>query len=57
MMWTLIVIGLAFFGWYFIAPQGEDAAGSDAASAEPAPPSPPSADAGTDGSEFQSPGS
>ena len=51
-MWTLIVIGLAFLGWYVLVPQGE--AGETAAAPEaPAPPSAP-AEPATDGTEFAS---
>ncbi len=51
-MWTLIVIGLAFLGWYFVSPHGEaDASGDDAAEAPPEPPSAP-AEPTTDGTEF-----
>jgi hypothetical protein len=37
MMWTLIIVGLAFFIWRFMQPQGGQAA---AASAAPPPPAP-----------------
>lgn len=53
-MWTLIVLGLVFLGWYIMSPQGEAGAAADA----PAPPDAPAADAPsadaatTDGSEF-----
>lgn len=55
-MWTLIVLGLVFLGWYIMSPQGEAGAAADA----PAPPEAPAADAPaedhatTDGSEFTS---
>ena len=51
-MWTLIIIGLAFLGWYFVSPHGE-ADGGAAADAPPEPPSAP-AEPATDGSEFAS---
>lgn len=57
-MWTLIIIGIVFLAWYFIAPPGEVGAAAEAA---PAPePEAPAADAPaenhavTDGSEFSS---
>ena len=48
-MWTLIVIGLAFLGWYFVSPHGE--ADGGAADTPPEPPSAPEEPA-TDGTEF-----
>lgn len=52
-MWTLIIIGLAFLGWYFVSPHGEADGGAAAADAPPEPPSAP-AEPATDGSEFSS---
>jgi hypothetical protein len=53
-MWTLIILGLVFLGWYIMSPQGE--AGAAAEAAPEAPSAPPSAgdNAITDGSEFSS---
>ena len=53
-MWTLIVIGLAFLGWYIMGPMGGADAGE--AAAPEAPPEPPAAQesAGGGGSEFES---
>ena len=52
-MWTLIILGLVFLGWYIMSPQGEAEAAAEAA---PEAPSAPSAgdNAITDGSEFSS---
>lgn len=52
-MWTLIILGLVFLGWYIMSPQGEAGAAAEAA---PEAPSAPSAgdNAITDGSEFSS---
>lgn len=52
-MWTLIIIGLAFLGWYAVSPQVEAEAG--AADAPEAPPEPPAAEAPAGGGdEFES---
>lgn len=52
-MWTLIVIGLAFLGWYIMGPMGGAEAG-EAAAPEP-PPEPPAAEESAGGgSEFES---
>ncbi|MCK5391634.1 MAG: hypothetical protein KAJ31_04360 [Deltaproteobacteria bacterium] len=51
-MWILIVIGLAFLGWYLMAPQGE--AGEAAAAPEAPPPPSAPAEPATDGTEFAS---
>lgn len=56
-MWTLIVLGLIFLGWYIMSPQGEAGAAAEAAPQAPeAPPAPAPAEdhAATDGSEFAS---
>ena len=56
-MWTLIVLGLIFLGWYIMSPQGETGAAAEAAPDAPeAPPTPAPAEdhATTDGSEFVS---
>ena len=52
-MWTLIIIGLAFLGWYAVSPQVEAEAG--AADAPEAPPEPPAAEEPAGGGgEFES---
>ena len=58
-MWTLIVLGLVFLGWYIMSPQGEAGAVAEAAPASDAPeapsvPAPAEDNATTDGSEFTS---
>lgn len=58
-MWTLIVLGLVFLGWYIMSPQGEAGAAAEAAPAPDAPeapsvPAPAEDNATTDGSEFTS---
>lgn len=52
-MWTLIVIGLAFLGWYVMGPMGGADAG-EAAAPEPPAPEPPAESSGGGGSEFES---
>lgn len=63
-MWTLIILGIIFLGWYIMAPQGEAGAAAEAPapepSAPPAPEPPPPPSASNDGSEqdaFKAPGS
>jgi hypothetical protein len=46
MMWTLIIIGLAFVIWRFMQPQGDQAAAASAAPPPPPPPPPSSAPSG-----------
>lgn len=46
MMWTLIVIGLAFVIWRFMQPAGSEAPAASAA--PPPPPPPPAASSGSD---------
>ncbi len=54
-MWTLIILGLVFLGWYIMSPQGEAEAAAEAAPEAPsAPPSSAGDNAITDGSEFSS---
>ncbi len=54
-MWTLIILGLVFLGWYIMSPQGEAEAAAEAAPEAPsAPPSSAGDHAITDGSEFSS---
>ena len=53
-MWTLIVIGLAFLGWYVMGPMGGADAGEAAAPEPPPAPEPPAESSGGGGSEFES---
>lgn len=54
-MWTLIILGLVFLGWYIMSPQGEAGAAAEAAPEAPSAPPPSAGDnAITDGSEFSS---
>jgi hypothetical protein len=55
MMWTLVIIGLAFVMWRFMQPQGGEAEAASAAPPPPPPSPPPSAPSGEE-DPFKAPG-
>lgn len=58
MMWTLIVIGLAFVIWRFMQPEGGEAeAAAEAPTPPPPPEAPPSGGESGDDDPFKAPGS